>query len=573
MNIFRDMKLVYKLNFIVLMVILIICASIGLNVFKTITHSLEDDTINNQNRNIILAASILERDVDGFSVENKGISGKMRFYLDGSPDFSNHDVIDDIGTITGQTATVFIWDDETEDFWRKTTNIIKDDNQRAVGTPLGKKGAVYPYIINGEKFTGEAAILGKDYFTRYDPIFQKGTDKVIGILYVGLEKSVFIQREQKILNTLFITGITTTFIIMILATLILQWLISRPISKIVAQMNALANGDKNFEQEPLARKDEIGQMAEALNIFRKNALEVDELQEKQKQAEQENILEKKRMMEQLAKDFDTKVGGLIISLSGTSNQLNGTAENMKRISEKTQSSSVNVANSSNEASMNVNTVASAMEEMSATSSEIATQMMGVKRKSDDTATNAKTANEIVSNLNILAENIGEVVDSIKGVAEQTNLLALNATIEAARAGEAGKGFSVVADEVKKLATETALKTEEISSRISEVQNATEASVQAMQKIIDSISEIDVSIATISSAVEEQNATTNEIVRSVSEASQGVTQVSQIIVDVQTDAHEAGDTAHSILDSAKEMASFSNDLKLAVDDFLTHIKEA
>ncbi len=336
-------------------------------------------------------------------------------------------------------------------------------------------------------------------------------------------------------------------------------------------MGELAGGNTDVEIVGKDRKDEIGGMARAIEVFKQSLIEKEQMEKEAELAKQRAEEEKRQVMHDLAEEFDSKVGGLIHSLAAASTELQSTAESMRSIADETSQSSATVASSSEEASSNVATVASAMEEMSATAAEIASQVTLARAKSNDTAANAESANETVGNLNELAGNIGEVVDAIQDIAEQTNLLALNATIEAARAGEAGKGFAVVADEVKKLATETAQKTGEIQERISEIQNATRNSVEAMERIINNISEIDVSVTGVSAAVEEQNATTSEIVRSVSEASQGVQQVSQIIVEVQRGAGETGMSADDVLTAAKEVSELSETLKSSVDQFLAGIR--
>lgn len=345
----------------------------------------------------------------------------------------------------------------------------------------------------------------------------------------------------------------------------------RPISQLSGSMGIISAG--NFDQGVpcINRKDEIGNMAKSVEVFRQNGLEKVRLEQQAKEAELQAEAEKRAMMSKLASDFDKNIGGLISSLVSASTELQSTASSMRDIAEKTSSASQSVAASAEEASVNVNTVASAMEEMSSSSNEIAQQINRARTKSNDTAQNANQANETVSNLNKLVQNIGEVVTAIQDIAEQTNLLALNATIEAARAGEAGKGFAVVADEVKKLATETAIKTGEINSRINQIQAATKESVLAMQRIISNISEIDHSVTGVSAAVEEQNATTAEITRSVGEASYGTQHVSQIILDVQNGASETGASADAVLEAAQEVGKLSDGLKNSVDAFLDQIR--
>lgn len=351
----------------------------------------------------------------------------------------------------------------------------------------------------------------------------------------------------------------------------LQKMAIKPIKLLQGVMAELANGNNKIDIPFCEKQDEIGVMARSVKVFKENAIEKEMLEAEQAEAAKRAEQEKRQAMDNLAKTFDTQVGGLIESLAGAATQLQATADSMKHIADETSQASQHVAASSEEASANVNTVASAMEEMSASASEIGTQIVGARNKSNDTFENAQQANKTVSDLNNLVENIGQVVIAIQDIAEQTNLLALNATIEAARAGEAGKGFAVVADEVKKLANETANKTSEINSQITGIQEATRQSVTAMERIIANISDIDNSVTGVSAAVEEQNATTTEIVRSVAEASQGVQQVAEVILEVQKGANETGLSADAVLNASREMSKLSDNLKASVQAFLKEIK--
>lgn len=369
----------------------------------------------------------------------------------------------------------------------------------------------------------------------------------------------------------YLIGTMTLGTLVVVLSLLMVYIVVRSVKNIAAMTTKLANGDIEVDIESQERKDELGEIVTSLSQFKENQLQVRHLEEQQERLKEEQELARARDMQELADSFDNQIGGLVNSLTTASGSLQGTAKTMRAIADKTSQSSSTVSSSSEIASENVNTVASAMEEMSASSQEIAAQMTSARTKSNDTASDANRANDTVSNLNNLVANIGEVVTAIKDIAEQTNLLALNATIEAARAGDAGKGFAVVADEVKKLATETSVKTEEISTRISEIQGATELSVDAMGRIISNISEIDQAINGVSASIEEQNATNQEIVRSVSEASQGVEQVSSIILEVRGNASEAGRYADSVLNESDNVAKLADNLKESVEFFLTEIR--
>lgn len=336
-------------------------------------------------------------------------------------------------------------------------------------------------------------------------------------------------------------------------------------------MAELSQGNDAVEIIGADRGDEIGGMARSIAVFKTGLIERKAMEDEALKAQSRAEEQKRQMMMDMANDFDSQVGGMVGSLALAATELQSTAENMRSIADSTAQSSSTVAASTEEASNNVGTVASAMEEMSATANEIASQVTGAQSKSNDTTSNAQKANETVGNLNALVSNIGEVVTSIKDIAEQTNLLALNATIEAARAGDAGKGFAVVADEVKKLANETSQKTSEIESRISEIQGATQLSVDAMQRIISNISEIDDSVSSISVAVGEQNSTNSEIVRSIADASQGVQNVAEVIVTVQRGATDTGASADNVLTAAREVSKLADGVKVSVDSFVSKIR--
>jgi len=347
----------------------------------------------------------------------------------------------------------------------------------------------------------------------------------------------------------------------------------RPIGSMTRTMRTLADGDTSVDVIGARRRDEIGEMARAVEVFRDNAREMEHLRGEQELARQRNEAEKRHMMADLAQSFQAKVGALVQRLSIAANGLEATAQSMTAVADKTTQQSVGVASTAQQTSANVQTVAAATEELSISIREIAAQVTQSSHIAERAAVDAQRTNRTVLMLAASAEKIGNVVQLISTIASQTNLLALNATIEAARAGEAGKGFTVVASEVKDLASQTSRATAEISAQIAGVQQATVDTVQAIQAIASTIGEMSQISTSIAAAMEEQGAATAEIARNVQEAARGTEFVTGSISEVRQGAGETGTAAAQVLSSAQELARHSTGLGREVEYFLSGVKAA
>jgi methyl-accepting chemotaxis protein len=371
--------------------------------------------------------------------------------------------------------------------------------------------------------------------------------------------------------------------------------ITEPLRMIQAAMHKLANGDMTAAVAFTARKDEIGALANTMQVFKDNMIEADRLRHEQKAAEirvteekaaseeasrterieqrQRSEKERKDAMHKLADEFEVAVGRIIETVSSASSELEAAAGTLTKTADTTQQLSGVVATASEEASANVQSAASATEEMTSSIGEISRQVQESSKIAGDAVRQAEQTDARITELSKASGRIGDVVKLITAIAEQTNLLALNATIEAARAGESGRGFAVVAQEVKALAAQTAKATDEIGTQIAGMQTATQESVTAIKEIGGTIGKISEIAATISAAVEEQGAATQEIARNITHAARGTTQVATNITDVNRGAGETGAASTHVLSSAKALSGESQRLKREVEKFLGTVRAA
>jgi methyl-accepting chemotaxis protein len=337
-------------------------------------------------------------------------------------------------------------------------------------------------------------------------------------------------------------------------------------------MTALSQGNLQASIDEGRSGDEIGEMAQALRVFRDGMTRADKLATEQR-SEQQRKETRQRQMDDAAHEFDTAISNVASAVGNAATGLRQSAETLSHTARETSQQVTNVAAASEEASTNVQTVAAAAEELAASIAEIGRQVSESAKVAAKAVDDAQHTNSQVRGLAEAAQKIGDVVKLINDIAGQTNLLALNATIEAARAGDAGKGFAVVASEVKSLATQTAKATEDIAAQVSAIQAATSSAVTAIGNISSTIGQINEISTSIASAVEEQGAATKEISRNVQEAARGTTDVSSNITNVSKAAERTGSAAAEVLGATEDLSKQSQTLRQVVDNFIAKMRAA
>ncbi|WP_413204365.1 methyl-accepting chemotaxis protein [Rhodospirillum sp. A1_3_36] len=373
------------------------------------------------------------------------------------------------------------------------------------------------------------------------------------------------------------TEIVLMGMVVFAVVLLVAWLINRditgPLGRLGSVMEGVADGQVDMQIPDADRKDEVGRMARALAVFKDNAREVAQLKAEGEEAAAHVEEEKREARNQLADAFKATVGGIVDTLTDASRKMERAVKAMTTLAHRTNEQAIVVASASDEASTNVQSMASAAEELSASVSAIRSQVASSAEIAGKAVAESQHTNEMVGEMAAAAEKIGRVVELINDIASQTSLLALNATIEAARAGEAGKGFAVVANEVKTLSHQTAKATEEISSQISSMQTVTDGAVGAIRSIGSTIEELEGIASSISAAVEEQGVATQGIAQNAQQAADGSSEVSRNIAGVTTTVEDTNQALNDVLAVAADLSRQVEILHQEVDDFLSRVRHS
>ncbi|PZU86110.1 MAG: methyl-accepting chemotaxis protein [Shinella sp.] len=595
MKIFSRFGIVKTVTTTTVLVLMASLAVVSWVISQNIATRISEQAIAGQNASLRTAATIVERDLPG-TVITWGKDGNVQRIVTAAipAEYASHEMIDTIGRMTGQTATIFAWDPASQDFWRKTTNIIKPDGKRAVGTALGQKGAVYPVVTKGGTYRGEAVILDVPYYTIYQPIFAP-TGEVIGILYAGVRAAEIDSMAHQMAWAIGTTALAVLLLGAVIIALIARRIIG-PLPQLTAVAGEMASGHLDVIVPHGDLGNEVGALARALDVFRESAQQKIELERQaaenialgeQERAEREALKAEEALRTQAAvetlatglhrlsegdltvridQNFDGGLDRLRTDFNHSIDKLNGTLSQLRNETLGIEASSAEMRSASQDLSKRTEQQASSLEEASAALEEITSTVRNSSAKADEASTLAMAARkstegsgkvvsdaiEAMSRIENASAEISKIINVIDEIAFQTNLLALNAGVEAARAGEAGKGFAVVAQEVRELAQRSANAAKDIKALITKSGEEVSGGVslvrktgKALQEIAGQVASINDHIAAIATAAREQSAGLNEISSSVNHMDQFTQKNAAMVEETTAVTHRLADSATTL----------------------------
>ncbi len=552
-----------------------VCAVLILIASRLATQAMLEDAQVRQDISLRVTATTFQTRFDELDVAYGPDGVISRVTWGDIPEFDEHDLIDQIGRISGETATLFVWDPVEGDYMRETTNIIKPDGQRAIGTYLGKQGAVYAAIRRGETFRGEANILGKPYLTIYQPVFGEGSD-VVGILYVGVERTVIDaaiaeKRATMLLASSVVVGLGAIVILLLTSALL------RPISDVSAAIARIAGGDLTTDVPHEGKSNEIGEIATRVTMFKADLQRTRELEEqsKQSQAEQTKVMGILRAgLARLARrdlthriesppndPFPQNYEELRTDFNAVIDSLSATMSDIDQVASEVTLAATGIASMSDSLAKRVETQASTLAQSSSTLGSLSDTGREIADKASNADQMARKSLELsaqsrkvlddatraIQEIEESSGQINQIIAVIEDIAFQTNLLALNAGVEAARAGEAGKGFAVVASEVRGLSMRATDSAREIKTLITASRSKISEGTVLVEKTGESLGDVLAQVEQMGSVIEDIAASVKDQAKGQAEVSAGVQQLDHMTQEnaaLGEEANAASDTLKS-----------------------------
>lgn len=503
------------------------------------------------------------------------------------PQLRDHSLIDRVGSISGETATLFAWDPAEGDFVRKSTNIIKPDGSRAVGTFLGKDNPVTKVMLDGNLFSGEAVILGKSYLTRYLPVLD-GAGVPMGILYVGVER---VEMDTALAEMTRDAAIKSAFalVVGIILTVFGMRLMLKPLTQVSASVSAIREGDMDRSVPHLARPDSIGHIARSVDALRARLGEgaVKDAEVNRARAEQDAAIEAlSSALSRLAeRDLTTRIAEDVAFPPGyerlkhdfntVAASLSKALTSIRAVSTNLHAASADVGQISGDLSSRVARQAATLEETAAAIEELTRSSQTINARVAEAHGLAASSVEVsgksnsqldqvveeIKKIENSSQQIDSIVNLIEDIAFQTNLLALNAGVEAARAGEAGAGFAVVASEVRGLAKRA-------SESVGEIRELTKANIEQVKGGSSLVQSTGESIRGVLEQIKELGGLVSDVTSEIDNQTQGLTEINAGMRDLDSATQENAALAGNSETSSARLSAEADRLADTIAAFRT-----